>query len=171
MKIALFATTERPAAGELVGTVRARWPDASLVVFANDQDRAALQAAAPGVAFRRDKPPGGKVSFVKALRAERFDLVVVAWHGGERIQPLRVVALLIGCRALVFDERGRERMVAWWQPWRWGAHLLRRGLRADALQVARAAAMVYRWTLGAVLALVWLPLRALLGRLGGGPQK
>lgn len=171
MKIALFATTGRPAAAELVRTVRARWPDAALVVFANDQDRAALQADTPGVAFRRDKPPGGKVSFVKSLRAERFDLVVVAWHGGERIQPLRVVALLLGCRALVFDERGRERTVAWWQPWRWGAHLLRRGLCADALQVARAAAMVYRWTLGAVLALVWLPLRALLGRLGGGPQK
>lgn len=164
MKVAVFLTCERAAALELLAAVCARWLDATVVAFANDEDRAALQAAAPGIEFRRDKPPGGRLQFVRALRGERFDRAVVAWHGGERFQPLRVVALAIGCPVLAIDERGRERSVGWWRPWSWLPHLVRRGLRADALQVARAAAAVYRATVGLLLSIVWLPLRALLPR-------
>lgn len=159
-KVAVFLTTERAAAIELLATCRRRWPDAALVAFANDEDRAALQAVAPpNVAFRRDKPPGGKVAFVRALRDERFDRVVTAWHGGERLQPLRVVALLLGRAANVFDERGRETELGWWQPWRWGPHLVRRALRTDALTFARAVAVVWRATIGLAIACVWLPIR------------
>jgi len=163
-RIAVFLTTERQAAGELLATCRRRWPDATIVAFANDDDRAALQAAAPGLEVRRDKPPGGKVAFVRALRRERFDLAVAAWHGGERLQPLRTVALLLGCPALVVDERGRETTLVWWQPWRWAPHLFRRALRTDALQFARAVAAVYRATLGLVVSCVWLPLRLVMPR-------
>lgn len=165
MKIALFATTTREEAEELVRSTRARWPDAELVVFANDSDRAALPAHATGATFRPDKPAGGKVAFVRALRAERFDLAIAAWHGGERLQPLRVVALLLGCRVLAHDERGRERAVAWWQPWTWGGHLVRRAARTDTLQFARIAGAVYRATVGLLVALVWLPVRAASLRL------
>jgi hypothetical protein len=166
MKVAVFLTCDRAAAFALLATCRARWLDATLIAFANDEDRAALQTDAPGIEFRRDKPPGGKLAFVRALRQERFDLAVAAWHGGERLQPLRVAALLLGCRTLVVDERGRETTVAWWQPWRWGVHLVRRALRTDALQFARAAAAVWRWTVGLLIAVLWLPLRASLPRRG-----
>lgn len=164
MKVAVFLTCERAAAFDLLAAVRARWLDATVVAFANDEDRAALQAAAPGIEFRRDKPPGGKLRFVRALRGEQFDRAVVAWHGGERLQPLRLVALAIGCPVLALDERSRERAVAWWQPWSWAPHLVRRGLRADALQAARVVAMLYRSTVGLCVSIVWLPLRALLPR-------
>ncbi|MBL8750984.1 MAG: hypothetical protein JNK78_17625 [Planctomycetes bacterium] len=165
MRVALFLTADRAGASALLAAARARWPGATFVAFANDEDRAALQMAAPGIEFRRDKPAGGKAAFVKSLRAERFDHVVVAWHGGERVQPLRVVALLLGAPVLVRDERGRETTVAWWQPWRWGPHLLRRAARTDALQFARAAAAAYRATVGALVAVVWIPLRLLIARL------
>ena len=163
-RVAIFLTTDSLAAGELLGTCRARWPDATLVVFANDEDRAALAGTAPHSEFRRDKPPGGKLAFVRSLRAERFDAAVAAWHGGERLQPLRLVVLLLGCPAVVFDERNRETAVAWWQPWRWGPHLLRRAVRTDALQFARLAAVIYRGTIGLAVACVWLPVRARLPR-------
>lgn len=163
-KIAVFLTTERAAAVELLAACCRRWPEATLVAFANDDDRAALQATAPGVEFRRDKPPGGKVAFVRALRAERFDRAVAAWHGGERLQPLRVVAALLGCPVVVFDERGRETEFGWWQPWRWAPHSVRRAMRTDALQLARAAAAVWRATFGLVISFVWLPIRLRIPR-------
>lgn len=166
MKIALFATTDRDAAVELTRAVTARWPDAALVVFANDETRGALMAAAPSVECRRDKPAGGKLAFVRALRAERFDLSIAAWHGGDRLQPLRVVALLLGCRAMAIDERGRERTVAWWRPWTWAGHVARRAAAIDALHWARGAAALYRATLGFLVAVVWLPVRAMARRRG-----
>jgi hypothetical protein len=164
MRVAVFLTTGRDAAVDLLRRVRRHHPDARLVAFANDEDRAALQRAAPEVEFRRDKPPGGRAAFVRALRAERFDRAAVAWHGGERFQPLRVVALLLGAPVLVVDERGREQVVRLGRPWTWLPHLLRRGLRTDALQYARLAAACYRVTVGALIAAVWLPLRLLATR-------
>lgn len=164
MKVALFLTTGRAEADALLGRCRARWPDATLVAFANDEDREWLAAQHAGVELRRDKPPGGKKAFVEALRREAFDQVVVAWHGGERFQPLRLVALLLGRPVLALDERRRERRVAWWQPWTWGPHLLRRGLTLDPLLVARWLATCYRSTVGLLLALLWLPLRLAAAR-------
>lgn len=164
MKVALFLTAPRAAADELLQRSRARWPDATLVAFANDEDREWLAARHPDAELRRDKPPGGKVAFVRALRREAFDRVVVAWHGGERFQPLRLVALALGRPVHAFDERARERRVVWWQPWTFGPHLLRRGVALDPLQVARWLAAGYRATIGLLLALLLLPLRLLLAR-------
>jgi len=164
MKVAVFLTTDREAADQLLARVRADWPDAAIVGFANDEDREWLAARHAAIELRRDKPPGGKPAFVKSLRREAFDRVVVAWHGGERFQPLRLVALALGRPALAIDDRGRERRVIWWQPWTWAPHLLRRGLRADPLYVARLAASCYRASIGLLLALVWLPLRLLGAR-------
>ncbi len=170
MKVAVFLTADRQAADQLLTRVRFDWPDAVIVGFANDEDRQWLAARHAGVELRRDKPPGGKLAFVQALRRETFDRVVVAWFGGERFQPLRLVALALGCPVSAIDDRDRQRAVTWWQPWTWGPHLLRRGLRADPLHLARLAAACYRATIGLVLALVWLPLRLLLLRASGrGP--
>lgn len=164
MKVAVFLTADRDRAAALLARCRQRWPDAALVAFANDVDRLWLAERHPGAELRRDKPPGGKLKFVRALRAERFDHVVVAWHGGERLQPLRVVALALGRPAFAVDERDRERRVVWWQPWTWAGHALRRGVKADPLAVARGIASLYRATLGALVAVVWLPLRRALQR-------
>lgn len=168
MKVAVFLTTDRERADRLLTEVCAAAPGAAVVAFANDGDRDWLAARHAPVELRRDKPPGGKLAFVRALRREGFGRCVVAWHGGERLLPLRAVALLLGCPTEVHDERGRTRPVGWWQPWTWGPHLLRRGLTADPLFVARCAAACYRGTLGLAIALVWLPLRLALARLWPG---
>lgn len=170
MKVAVFLTAAREPADLLLRLASTRWPGATIVAFANDEDREWLAARHRSIELRRDKPPGGKLTFVEALRGEAFDRVLVAWHGGERLQPLRLVALALGCPVLAIDDRGRERRVAWWQPWTWGPHLLQRGLRADPLQAARLAAACYRATIGLLLAVLWLPLRLLLARVAGrGP--
>ncbi|MEO6595473.1 MAG: hypothetical protein ABIP94_12035 [Planctomycetota bacterium] len=163
MRVAAFLTADRTAAISLLAAWRVLWPQAEFVVFANDEDRATLQASAPGVEFRRDKPPTGKLAFVRALRREGFSQVAVAWHGGERILPLRVVALLLGCPVLAVDERGRERAVGLWRPWTWLPHLLRRAACTDALQYSRLAAAGYRCSVGLLVAMVRLPLRRWLG--------
>lgn len=153
MRIALFLTTGREAARELLRRVRAAHPQARLCAFVRDDDRAALGADLAGCEVRRDKPAGGRLAFVRALRRERFDRLWVAWHGGERFQPLRLVALVAGARLVIaVDERGRERAVRWFLPWSWAGHALRRAAATDARTAARAAAGLYRWTVGAAVA-------------------
>jgi hypothetical protein len=172
VKVALFLTTTRAAADALLQQARTRWPDAAVIAFANDEDRDWLSSRHPGIELCRDKPPGGKLAFVRALRRQAFDRIVVAWHGGERLQPLRLVALLLGRPALAIDERGREWSAAWWQPWTWLPHLLRRGVTAEPLLVARLLAACYRATIGLAIALAWLPLRLLWQRRPGrGPGR
>lgn len=157
MRIAVFLTAETEAARRLLAEVRARAGDAVLSVFVNDDDRRPLAAEIAGLDVRRDKPAGGKLAFVRALRRERFDRILVAWHGGERLLPMRIVALFGGARSVhVIDERGREFAVAWYLPWTWAGHALRRAAATKATTVLRVLAFGYRWTVGLVVAAVRL---------------
>ena len=155
MRIALFLTAERAGAVELARRVREQYSDAEIEAFVRDEDRDVLAPHLDGCAIRRDKPAGGKVAFVRGLRRERFDLLIVAWYGGERFQPLRLVALIAGARRVrAVDERGREGHVAWYLPWTWIGHVLRRSSRLDALTVLRGGAACYRLTIGALIAAI-----------------
>ncbi len=157
MKIGLFLTTDLGAALELLARVRREAPDAQLAVFVKDDHRDDLAWALHGCEVRRDKPLGGKLAFVRALRRERFDRLIVAWHGGERFQPLRLVALWCGAREVVaIDEHGQERVVRWYAPQTWVAHAVRRLQRARAATLLRLAARAYRLTIGVVVASVLL---------------
>jgi hypothetical protein len=172
MKIALFATTEAAPALALLAHVRQRHPGAAIAAFVRDEHRDELAPALHGCDVRRDKPAGGRAAFVRALRRERFDLAVVAWHGGERFQPLRLVALVCGARAVVaVDEAMRERQVALLRPWTWAGHALRRLAQVRAVTLLRAAAACYRATIGAVVAAVWLWPLALRWRFGRAPDR
>lgn len=166
MKIALFLTTERGPAVALAKRIQEQHADAALSVFVRDEDRGLVADACPAAAIRRDKPGGSKQAFVAELRRDRFDLLVVAWHGGERPQPLRLVALFAGARrVLAIDEKGREFRVAWYLPWTWGIHALRRLSQLDAWALLRAGAACYRATLGMAVAAV-----RLLGFRLSGPR-
>jgi len=166
MRIAVFVTTDASAGAALLQDVRARHRDAAIVAFVNDDDRRALAPALAGLEVRRDKPVGGKLAFVRALRRERFDLLVVAWHGGERVLPLRLVALLAGAgRVVARDERGRERDVSLVRPWTWAGHAARRLAAIKITTLLRAAAASYRWSIGLVVAGVRLLPAALQRRL------
>jgi hypothetical protein len=172
VKLALFLTTELGPARVLLDRVLDRHPDEVPSVFVRDEHRAPLAGDLEHCDVRRDKPAGGKVAFVRALRRERFDRLIVAWHGGERPQPLRLVALFAGARQVIaVDEFGRERVVVWWQPWTWGLHALRRASEVKAATVARWLAACYRATVGFVLAAVALSLFACTHRRPWAPRR
>ncbi|MGE3174341.1 MAG: hypothetical protein AB7O97_17055 [Planctomycetota bacterium] len=157
MRVALFLTAELEPALALARRVRAEHAEAALVCFVRDEHREAVAAALPGVELRRDKPAGGKAAFVRALRRERFDLLVVAWHGGARFQPLRLVALVCGAsRVVAVDERGKQMPVRWLAPQTWGGHAVRRLSATKAITALRLLAFAYRWTVGAAVAMVLL---------------
>ena len=172
MKCALFLTTEAGPALRLLAQLRREFPGEALVVFVRDDHRDELAAALAGCDVRRDKAVGGKVAFVRALRKERFDRIVVAWHDGERFQPLRLVALLGGARQVVaIDERGREWVVRWHAPWTWIGHALRRLSHLRAVTVLRVVAGCYRATVGVAFAVVALVPTALGLWVGGVPGR
>ncbi len=171
MKFVVLLTTDRERADRMLARVCGDAQVTTIVAFANDDDRDWLAARHARAELRRDKPPGGKVAFVRALRREGFARCVVAWHGGERFSPLRLVALALGCPVQVVDDRDRVLTVSWWQPWTWAGHLLRRGITADPLFVARCLAGCYRATIGLFVALVWLPVRRALARTGRRPGR
>ena len=164
MKVALFLTTERGPAVALAKRVHEQHPNADLSIFVRDEDRSLMADTFPDAEIRRDKPAGSKKAFVAALRRERFDHLVVAWYGGERPQPLRLVAMFAGARrVLAVDETGREFRVAWYLPWTWGIHTARRLAKMDTWALLRACGAFYRATLGLVVASV----RLLVFRLSG----
>jgi hypothetical protein len=167
MRIAVMLTTTPDLAAPLLARLRARHPGSQFTTFVRDEDRAALQPALAGCDVRRDKPAGGRLRFLRALRQERFDLLVVAWHGGDRSQPLRAAALFAGAqRLLVVDERGREWSVCWYLPWTWAGHACRRAAAIELLALLRVLAAGYRATLGLALACLLLLGFVLLHPLG-----
>ncbi len=172
MKAILLLTTELEPARAMLAEWRAREPAARWTVLVRDEHRAPLQAALAGCEVRRDKPAGSAAAFVKAIRAERFDLLVVAWHGGERRQPLRLVAPLLGARrAVATDERGRTIDLRPWRPF----GVLRHGARRLAAMKARRAAVLgcaaYRSTVGWLLGGSWLAVSFLCAVLRRRPRR
>lgn len=163
MRAVLFATTSRESAADLLRALCVEHAAATWIVFCRDEDRAALAASFPEVEFRRDKPAGGRLAFVRALRRERLDLAVVVWDGGERFQPLRLAALAVGARrTLAVDRRGRRHRVAWHAPWTWGPHAARALLATRPATIGRLLAACYRGTLGLLVAgllLAWFRAR------------
>lgn len=162
MKAAMMLTTSGPQALTLARRLREGLPDAQWTAFVRDDDRELLLPVLQGCVLRSDKPRGSKLAFLRALRSERFDVAFVAWHGGERPQPLKVAALACGASDLsAIDEAGRAFAVRWWAPWTWGAHAVRRLAQTSVLRALRFVASCYRATAGRVIAAVFLVPEAL----------
>jgi len=152
MKAAMMLTTDLGPARVLAMRLREGLPNAQWTAFVRDDDREQLLPLLSGCVVRSDKPRGSKLGFLRALRAERFDVAFVAWHGGERPSPLRAAALLTGARDLVaIDERGRSFSVQWFAPWTWSEHFVRRLSQLRVLRVLRLCASAYRSTIGRAL--------------------
>lgn len=170
MKAAMMLTTDGSQALALAKKLLAELPNARWTAFVRDDDRELLLPVLEGCDVRRDKPQGSKLRYMRALRREAFDLVVVAWHGGERFSPLRVAALLSGAKDVVaVDDRGRHVAVRWWAPWTWAEHFVRRLGQAKLLRVLRLLATIWRATVGrlvrtAVLAPEVVRVRRQIGR-------
>ncbi len=163
MKVALFLTTDVGRGSELLQQVRREHAGADLHVFLRDGDRRTLAAQLAGCRLRRDKPKDGKLTFVRDLRRDRFDMAIVAWHGGAGVQPMRLVALFAGARrTLVYDASGGLRPVRWWMPWTWASDAVRFIAGVSPVTLARCAGQVYRWTVGVCVAgcqLTWFAWR------------
>lgn len=152
MKAAMMLTTESEEALAMARRLRAGMPDADWTAFVRDDDRETLLPALIGCRICSDKPRGSKLSFLRDLRAQRFDVVFVAWHGGERPQPLKLVALCMGAKDVIAcDVGGRSFSVRWWAPWTWAEHALRRLGQLRVLRALRVCASLYRATLGRVV--------------------
>lgn len=157
MKAAIMLTTGGDDALQMVRRLRDGMPEAEWTAFVCDDDRETLLPALVGCVIRSDKPRGSKLGFLRGLRAQRFDVVFVAWQGGERPQPLKLAALACGAKDVVaVDEGGRSFAVRWWAPWTWAGHAVRRLGQLRVLRALRLFANAYRATVGRVVQIALL---------------
>lgn len=159
MKAVMMLATEPAQAIQLARKLREGMPEAEWTAFVRDDDRETLLPALVGCEIRSDKPRGAKLTFLRELRARRFDVAFVAWQGGERPQPLKIAALVCGAGDVIaVDESGCSFAVKWWAPWTWAEHAVRRLGQVRLLRILRSCASVYRLTVGALVqALVLVP--------------
>lgn len=159
MKAALFAMTDVDRVRATLSRLREEHREATWTVFAHAAHLDRLATAFPDCVFRPGKPAGSRLGFLRAVRREGFDLVVVTWHGGERLEPLRVAALFAGARRTVAcDERDHCFAVGWYLPWTWGRHALRRLVDVRGATILLLLAASYRATLGIMVAVLALSL-------------
>lgn len=103
-----FLTAPPEMAAAALRVVRERWPETAWVVYHRASDRAALGDALDGVEARSDKPAGGKLEFIRGLRAARYDRAVVLWCGHRQYDRPKLLALLAGARSAVAWVPGGE---------------------------------------------------------------
>jgi hypothetical protein len=157
MRAVMMLTTGFEEAFAMARRLREGMPEAEWTAFVCDDDREALLPALVGCVIRSDKPRGSKLRFLRGLRAQRFDVAFVAWHGGERPQPLKFAALACGAKDVVaVDEVGRSFAVRWWAPWTWAGHAVRRLGQLRVLRALRFFANAYRATVGRLVQLALL---------------
>ena len=158
-RIAVFLTTEVDPARILLGRILDRHPDDVVVAYVSVDAKWLMKDDLEYCVVRSDKPVGGKAEFVRSLRKDAFDVLYVAWHGGDRPQPLRLVALVAGARRTVaIDEFDREFDVALLRPGTWLRHGIRRATSIKVLAIARWLAAGYRFTVGLIVAALRLAL-------------
>jgi hypothetical protein len=176
VKAALFLTAEADSARALLAAWQMRHPEAQWTVFVRDDLRTPLASALAGCELRRDKAIGSRMAMLRALRRERFDLLVVAWQGGDRSEPLKLAAWCSGARRVIaVDERQREIEVRWSWPWAAMHHCSRRLVSMPPGAWLRPMCAVYRATLGGLLGTIWLAIawvgaRSQKSCKAGGPK-
>lgn len=157
MKAAMVLTSEPEQALSVARQLREGMPEASWLAFVRDDDREVLLPALVGCRICSDKPRGSKLAFLMELRRQRLDVAFVAWHGGDRPQPMKLAILFSGAAdVMAIDETGRAFAVKWWAPWTWCGHAIRRLGQMPVLRVLRLFASMYRLSVGSALRMVVL---------------
>ena len=91
----------------MLAAARERWPDAALTVLLRASQQEAFAPLLAGTKVLHDKPAGGRVAFLRALRREAFDFGVVAWTGAFSYWPSKLAFALARVRVRdVVTERG-----------------------------------------------------------------
>lgn len=168
--VRIFASAPAEAAREPLVALLREHGGSLPVIYLRDRDRKGLAEALRGHDLRSDKPPGGRLAFVRALRAEGGELAVALWLGHDEYWPAKALFLLARARRKVaVTERGvlEVRLSAalalaahavWRRKHRVPSPYGRGGLLRAALRWA------YRETFGRVLGAVLTVLRYSLGR-------
>ena len=142
----------------LLRAARARWSSDAITVVLRASQGEAFGALLQGVTVLADKPTGGRVAFVRALRREVFDQGIVAWTGAFNFWPSKLAFALARVRTReLFTERGT-------QPWRLATIAKHLTWRAKSPVHSTAGAPPgVPWP----LAIILVVLRATLGRVVG----
>ncbi|MBK9384696.1 MAG: hypothetical protein IPN34_07775 [Planctomycetes bacterium] len=82
----------------MLRSIRMRWGGHRFTVYLRDAYRESLAEELAGMELHRDKPTGGRLRFLKRLRAERFDLAVMAWQGAPEFNRMKLVGVLCGAK-------------------------------------------------------------------------
>ncbi len=94
----VFLTCPEPFARSMLRSIRMRWGGHRFTVYLRDAYREPLAEELAGMELLRDKPSGGRLRFLKRLRAERYDLAVMAWQGDPEFNRMKLVGVLCGAK-------------------------------------------------------------------------
>lgn len=143
---------------DMLVAARARWPAEALTVVVRASQVHALADLLQGARVLLDKPAGGRLAFVRALREPGFAHGLVAWTGAFNYWPSKLAfALARVAQREVVTERGSF-------GWSWRQAIAHLVWRAKAPVHATAGMPPgIAWPLALVLCL----LRATLGRILG----
>lgn len=94
----IFLTCPESFAKAMLRSVRMRWGDHHFTVYLRDAYREPLAAELEGMELHRDKPTGGRIGFVRRMRAKKYDLAVMAWQGDPEFNRMKLVGVLSGAR-------------------------------------------------------------------------
>lgn len=112
-RVVIFASAPAQDAVAPLSRLLARHASDRLTIFVRDRDRAALTALLADHEVRSDKPPGGRLDFVRSLRAKPADLAIGLWLGHDEYWPAKALFWL--CRArtkLAVTERSADLVAA-----------------------------------------------------------
>lgn len=107
-RVVIFASAPAAAAAGPLRLLLEEHRAAGPIVYLRDRDRRELGAVLDGVDVRSDKPAGGRMRFVRSLRAEPVDLAIALWLGHDEYWPAKALFWL--CRARekhALDERSK----------------------------------------------------------------
>jgi len=105
--VRVFASAPAAAAREPLAAILREHAGAAPIVYLRDRDRSGLAAVLEGRDLRSDKPGGGRLAFVRALRAEGAELAVALWLGHDEYWPAKALFLLARAkRKVAVTERG-----------------------------------------------------------------
>jgi len=108
-RAALFLSGPAERAVPVIERARAEHPDAEWTVVVRGRDARWLSTVLVGTETVDDKPAGGKVAFLKGLRARRFDVVLVWFSDESSYDPVKLVGFFAGGRTrrwITADDSG-----------------------------------------------------------------
>ena len=105
-KVVIFLSAPAASAEAALRSLLAQHGADRPVIYVRDRDKGALAGLLANHDVRSDKPLGGRMGFVRQLRADPADLVIALWLGHDEYWPAKTLFLLArGRQKLAITER------------------------------------------------------------------